>query len=114
MAATIFKYLTYLSLVAGLAVSFWSLRAGALCFLFSIACAHLASTARADKHAEHIHETLFIVLSILGQVNKKLDDASAERAATSAPRVGASDNGDNKVQRLPTAQGSSAAPKFPR
>ena len=105
MTATIFKYLSYLGLIAGIVLSFWVLRGGALCFLFSIACAHLASTARADKHAAHIHETLFIVLSILGQMNKKLDEASATRSSAPAP-------GDvapgNNVQRLPPAQGSTS------
>lgn len=103
MTATIFKYLSYLGLIAGIVMSFWALRGGALCFLFAIACAHLASTARADKHAAHIHETLFIVLSILGQVNKKLDEANASRSSAPAPADVAL--GSN-VQRLPTAQGS--------
>lgn len=112
MTATIFKYLSYLGLVAGIVISFWVLRGGALCFLFSIACAHLASTARADKHAANIHETLFIVLSILGQVNKKLDDTNAARS--SAPSAGDHPVQSNNVQRLPTAQISAVAPKSNR
>jgi len=99
MTATVLKYLSYLGLVAGVVASFWVLRAGALCFLFSIACAHLASTARADKHAAHIHETLFIVLSLLGQVNKKLDDANATRSSAPAEKADAAP--ESNVQRLP-------------
>lgn len=108
MTATVFKYLSYLGLIAGIVMSFWVLRAGALCFLFSIACAHLASTARADKHAAHIHETLFIVLSLLGQVNKKLDAANTTRSSVPASEdvaVG------NNVQRLPTAQATADSQK---
>ena len=111
MTATVFKYLSYLGLIAGIVLSFWVIRGGALCFLFSIACAHLASTARADKHAAHIHETLFIVLGILGQVNKKLDEANAARSSAPAPADTAL---GNNVQRLPTAQISAAAPKSHR
>ena len=104
MTATVFKYLSYLGLIVGIALSFWVIRGGALCFLFSIACAHLAGTARADKHAAHIHETLFIVLSILGQVNKKLDEAKAASTASSPEET---DPGSN-VQRLSTTQAMAA------
>lgn len=102
MTATIFKYLSYLGLIVGIILSFWMIRGGALCFLFSIACAHLAGTARADKHAAHIHETLFIVLSILGQINKKLDDARATSGEGGTPEGNAVSA--SKVQRFPTAQ----------
>jgi len=101
MTANVFKYLSFISLAMGVVLSFWVLRWGALCFLFSIACAHLAATARADRHAAHIHETLFIVLSILGQVNRKIDESRAE-PPHDAP-VGDSAN----VQQLPVAQGAS-------
>ena len=105
MTATAFKYLSYAALVLGVVLSFWVLRWGALCFLFSIACAHLAGSARADRHAEHIHETLFIVLSLLGQVRRKLDENRADSAADTAnqepqPKV------DSNVQRLPVSNGT--------
>lgn len=98
MTASVFKYLSYLSLVLGVVLSFWVLRWGALCFLFSIACAHLAGTARAEKHAAQIHETLFIVLSILGQVNRKIDETRPEIVRNEPIE----DSG--KVQRLSSAQ----------
>ncbi len=100
MTATVFKYLSYLGLAVGVVLSFWVLRWGALCFLFSIACAHLAGTARAERHAAHIHETLFIVLSILGQVNRKIDESPADSSRHG--QVGEAAN----VQRLPTQSAS--------
>ena len=108
MTANVFKYLSYLGLALGVVLSFWVLRWGALCFLFSIACAHLAGTARAERHAAHIHETLFIVLSILGQVNRKIDESRAE------PPHDASVENSTNVQRLPTAQGASAPQRSQR
>jgi hypothetical protein len=101
MTATVFKYLSYLGLALGVVLSFWVLRWGALCFLFSIACAHLAGTARADRHAAQIHETLFIVLSILGQVNRKLDESRADTPRDQPAAAPAND------QRLPPGEARS-------
>ncbi len=87
MAATLFRYLSYLGLVLGIGLSFWVLRWGALCFLFSIACSHLAVTAKTDTHFNQIHETLFIVLSILGQLKKKVEEGDANPKAEDVSRA---------------------------
>lgn len=121
MTATVFKYLSYIGLVLGVVLSFWVLRWGALCFLFSIACAHLAGTARADRHAAHIHETLFIVLSLLGQVRRRLDENQAAGDGTAAPGTQAAppapaaeqSPAEANVQRLPVS-GHGRGPRPPR
>ena len=74
MQATVFRYLSYLGLALGIVLSFWVLRWGALCFLFSIACAHLYGVARAEAHAHNTNESLFVVLDVLSQVIKRVDE----------------------------------------
>jgi hypothetical protein len=83
MQATIFRYLSFAALIVGVIASFWMLRAGALCFLFAIACAHLAGTARAELHAKWTQETLFIVLNLLSQMSLKIDQPKPSEADTS-------------------------------
>lgn len=73
ITATIFRYLSYLGLLAGMFLAFWEMRVGAIAFLGSIAFAHLAEVLRTDKHTADMEETLSILMSLATQSKEKCD-----------------------------------------
>jgi len=71
--ARIFTLMSYLSLAAGVLLSFWSMRLGATCMLLSIAFAHMASVLHLDKQEADMKETLEILLMLSRQAGDRLD-----------------------------------------
>ena len=120
MTATAFKYLSYTALVLGVVLSFWVLRWGALCFLFSIACAHLAGSARdgeqeakrtpaqhpeREHHAQHEQEDTEVEdrrrddLHRAEQRQVELPDHRLEQGIAEQQRRDGSEHGDERAER---------------
>ena len=85
MAYKILMLLSYLGIAVGVVLSFWVIRGGALCFMFSIACAHIAGNQKAEVQSGWTQETLFIVLSLLTQLTDKVEKLQAQLNAVSPP-----------------------------
>jgi hypothetical protein len=91
ITATIFRYLSYMTLAAGLVLAFWEMRFGAIAFLCSIAFAHLGSVLRADKHMADMEETLSILINLAMQSRERceaLTGANAQAGGRSGPEAG--------------------------
>ena len=87
MAYKILMVLSYLGIAVGVVLSFWILRGGALCFMFSIACAHIAGNQKAELQSGWTQETLFVVLSLLTQLTSKVESLEAKLDAMAPPVV---------------------------
>ncbi len=73
MAYKFLRGLGYLGIAAGVVLAFWEIRGGALCFMFSIACAHIAGNQKAETQSASTQQSLYIVLSLLGQLNDQVE-----------------------------------------
>ncbi len=87
MAYKILMALSYLGIVVGVILAFWVIRGGALCFMFSIACAHIAGNQKAEAQSGWTQETLYIVLSLLNQLNDKVENLKSQLNVTPADAV---------------------------
>jgi len=77
--APVFRYLTYLGLLAGTVLAFFDLLSAAIAMLFAVACAHAESTLRNEKHFSDMEETLGVLMELVRQSREKSGSDSQKK-----------------------------------